>query len=264
EDMVGGGPFNLRAGEWTDDTSMALCLAESLLTQGTFDANDQMQRYCRWMDDGHLSSTGDCFDIGNTVANALERYRLTRDPFAGSTHARSAGNGSLMRLAPVALFYHPDRAQAVHYAAESSRTTHGAPEAVDACAIFAEMLCRALDGATKADVLAVDPPPQASERLASVCSGAYRGREAAQISGSGYVVDCLEAALWCYDQSDDFRSAVLLAANLGDDADTTDAVTGQIAGATYGVGAIPHEWLDKLALRAQLTAFADGLLDGPR
>src|SRR5664279_5196739 len=107
-DMRGGGPFSLPPGYWTDDTSMALCLAESLCAKGYFDAFDQMERYVNWWQRGYLSSTGDCFDIGLTVRDALMRFLDNGDPFAGSKDPYSAGNGSLMRLAPVALFFHPN------------------------------------------------------------------------------------------------------------------------------------------------------------
>lgn len=109
KDIVGGGPFNLKPGQWTDDTSMALCLAESLVSRNGFDAQDQMERYSRWRNEGYLSSTGRCFDIGNTVSQALVRFARTGDPFAGFADPRSAGNGSLMRLAPVPLFFAEDR-----------------------------------------------------------------------------------------------------------------------------------------------------------
>jgi len=132
-DMVGGGPFQLRPGQWTDDTSMALCLASSLVETGRFDPRDQMDRYVRWYREGYLSSTGRCFDIGNTVRAALERYAQTGDPYAGSTHPMSAGNGSIMRLAPVPLFFANDPSMAIAMAAASSRTTHGVTAAVDAC-----------------------------------------------------------------------------------------------------------------------------------
>jgi ADP-ribosyl-[dinitrogen reductase] hydrolase len=125
-DMVGGGPFGLKPGQWTDDTSMALCLATSLVECGGFDPGDQMERYCRWYEEGYLSSTGRCFDIGNTVRSALERFRRDGDPNAGSRDPRSAGNGCIMRLAPVPLFFFPGLDAAEHHAGESSRTTHGA------------------------------------------------------------------------------------------------------------------------------------------
>ena len=126
DDMVGGGPFNPQAGQWTDDTSMALCLATSLIEQGGFDATDQMQRYVRWWRDGYLSSTGSCFDIGITVSDALSRFERDGKPYAGSTDPYAAGNGSLMRLAPVAMYYAADVEDAVAMAASSSMTTHGA------------------------------------------------------------------------------------------------------------------------------------------
>jgi ADP-ribosyl-[dinitrogen reductase] hydrolase len=95
-DMVGGGPFNLQPGQWTDDTSMALCLAESLVRCHGFDPKDQMECYCRWWQDGYLSCTGRCFDIGCTVSAALSKYTETGDPFSGSVDPRSAGNGSFV------------------------------------------------------------------------------------------------------------------------------------------------------------------------
>jgi ADP-ribosyl-[dinitrogen reductase] hydrolase len=147
-DMVGGGPFRLEAGQWTDDTSMALCLATSLISCKGFDATDQMNRYVNWWQWGYLSSTGECFDIGLTVAKALQRYLVTKNPLAGSTDPSTAGNGSLMRLAPVVMYYHPDMAAVLVGARESSATTHQAVEAMECCEVFAEILANALGGST--------------------------------------------------------------------------------------------------------------------
>src|SRR5215469_5994566 len=152
-DMIGGGPFGLKPGQWTDDTSMALCLAESLIEQNGFDAKDQMDRYCSWYEQGHLSSTGRCFDIGNTVRNALETFRRTGDPFSGPTSPDTAGNGSLMRLAPVPLFFASNPKQAIDYSGQSSRTTHGTKAAVDACRYFAALILGALRGRSKKELL---------------------------------------------------------------------------------------------------------------
>ena len=138
--MIGGGPFNLEPGQWTDDTSMALCLAASLIERGEFDPMDQMRRYVRWRDEGYLSSTGTCFDIGNTIARALSRFMESGEPFAGSSDPYSAGNGSLMRLAPVPMYFAGDVSQAIRRSADSSRTTHGAEEAVDGCRYFSGLL----------------------------------------------------------------------------------------------------------------------------
>ncbi len=112
-DMVGGGPFGLQPGQWTDDTSMALCLATSLIECGGFDAADQMQRYVRWWHEGYLASTGSCFDIGNTVSGALSRFVRHGDLYAGSTDPHTAGNGSLMRLAPVPMYFARYGAEAI-------------------------------------------------------------------------------------------------------------------------------------------------------
>lgn len=249
-DMVGGGPFGLAPGEWTDDTSMALCLATSLLECGGFDPRDQMERYCRWWDEGYLSSNGRCFDIGITIREALTRFKQSGDPFSGSAHPQKAGNGSIMRLAPVVLFYHPDRDSAVHHAAESSRTTHATGECLDACRLLASILCRALDSEPPDAVLLGDAATfTGAPSIESIARGDYRDKKQDHIVGSGYVVRSLEAAIWSVWTTDSFEAAILRAANLGDDADTTAAVAGQIAGALYGMSGIPHNWLRRLALR---------------
>ena len=262
-DMVGGGPFGLEPGQWTDDTSMALCLAESFIDRGGFDAKDQMERYVRWYRDGHLSSTGRCFDIGNATASSLQKFEQTGEAFSGSTAPHSAGNGSIMRLAPVPLFFYPNAEQAVLYAGDSSRTTHAADECVDACRLYTYMLVNALDGTTKEAILFsannIKLMEGMSTKFQAIAAGEYRDKTEDQIKGSGYVVESLEAALWCFHTTDTFREAILKAVNLGDDADTTAAVCGQIAGAYYGESGIPTEWLDKLCMRDKITEFADRL-----
>jgi ADP-ribosyl-[dinitrogen reductase] hydrolase len=263
-DMIGGGPFRLKPGQWTDDTSMALCLAESLLNKNGFNAADQMGRYLNWWQWGYLSSTGECFDIGMTVSRALEQYQQTSDPFAGSTDPYSAGNGSLMRLAPVVLFYFPDAQQIQTFAADSSRTTHAAAEAIECCQLLAGLIAKALEGATKAEHRQLPSANFSQPKVAAIARGDYLGKTHADIKGSGYSVQSLEAALWCFQQTDSFAAAILLAANLGDDADTTAAITGQLAGAYYGVRGIPGHWLDKLHDGAEIAATADRLLDASR
>ncbi len=260
--MIGGGPFHLKAGEWTDDTSMALCLAESLIQTGGFDPRDQMERYCRWSLEGYLSSTGRCFDIGGTVRAALEKFRKTGDPFAGPSDPRSAGNGCIMRLAPVPMFFYPDRDKAVEMSGESARTTHGAPECVEACRLLGAILCQALSGADKESILLQHGENGfQSEKIRSIARGDYLAKEREQVRGTGYVVECLEAALWSFHHSKSFEDAILVAANLGDDADTTAAVCGQVAGAYHGEGGIPAKWLDRLAMADRIRTYADRLLE---
>ncbi len=259
--MVGGGPFRLEPGQWTDDTSMALCLAVSLVECNGFDARDQMERYCRWRDEGYLSSNGRCFDIGGTVASALARFQRTGDPFAGSTDPNSAGNGCIMRLAPIPMFYFPDVDLAEHYAAESSRTTHAAAECLDASRLFARMVVRALQGGPKEEILLADHTSfVGAPKIMSIAQGEYIAKPMSGIRGSGYVVDSLEAALWCFHHTDSFEQAILAAANLGDDADTTAAVCGQVAGAFYGASGIPARWLEPLALRPEIEQLAVQLM----
>lgn len=266
-DMVGGGPFRLAAGQWTDDTSMALCLAQSLVECEGFDPSDQMARYVRWYREGYLSSTGHCFDIGNTVRGALERFERTGEPYSGSTDPRSAGNGSIMRLAAVPLFYSHNPREAIAKAGESSRTTHGAAAAVDACRYLGALLVGAVNGADKQALLAerYSPLPGYWERdplveeIDAIAAGSFKHKTPPQIQGTGYVVRSLEAALWAFYHADSFQEGCLLAVNLGDDADTTGAVYGQLAGAFYGAEGIPEAWRSKLAYRELIASLAEWL-----
>ena len=216
DDMIGGGPFNLEPGQWTDDTSMALCLAASLIERGEFDPMDQMRRYVRWRDEGYLSSTGTCFDIGNTIARALSRFMESDEPFAGSSDPYSAGNGSLMRLAPVPMYFAGDVSQAIRRSADSSRTTHGAEEAVDGCRYFSGLLVGALRGVDKKTLLSARYCPAEghwersplAEKVADVADGSFKHREPPAIRGTGYVVESMEAALWAFHKSEDFREGL--------------------------------------------------------
>lgn len=263
-DMVGGGPFELPAGAWTDDTSMALCLASSLVERGRFDANDQMERYVRWWKQGYFSSTGRCFDIGITTRLSLHRYQQNRQPMAGDTDEFAAGNGSIMRLAPVPLFYYPDEEEALHWAGESSRTTHGAQECIESCQLLASMIHAALAGRTKEEVLMQRESRRfQSSKVKSIAAGDYRNKTIDLIKGTGYVIDCLEASAWCFWKTATWKEAVLLAVNLGDDADTTGAVCGQLAGAFYGEEAIPAEWLNRLVMAKEIGKLAERL-NGPK
>jgi ADP-ribosyl-[dinitrogen reductase] hydrolase len=266
--MAGGGPFGLKPGQWTDDTSMALCLAESLVEQQGFDPRDQMERYLRWYRQGYLSSTGACFDIGNTVRKALEKFEATGKPYSGSSDEYSAGNGSLMRVAPVGLFYCNRPLESLERAADSSRTTHTVRDAVDACRFFTGLLIGALRGISKGELLdgVYCPVPgyfeakPLSHNIGTVASGSYKIKEPPEIKGSGHVVRSLEAALWAFHKTGTFRDGVLLAVNLGEDADTTAAIFGALAGAYYGERAMPPEWLEKLAMRDRIAACSERLL----
>ncbi len=268
DDMIGGGPFHLKPGEWTDDTSMALCLAASLIEHKGFNPHDQMQRYLRWRNEGYMSSNGTCFDIGGTVSSSLRRFETTGNPFAGSPEPRTAGNGSIMRLAPVPLFYANNPREAIEKSAASSRTTHGAPTAIDACRYLGALIVGALHGHSKEDLLSTHYSPIPGywnehplvPEIDEIATGSFKRRNPPEIRGTGYVVQSLEAALWAFYHSNTFREGCLLAVNLGDDADTTGAVYGQLAGAFYGEQGIPQAWRTRLAQRELIEDLAERLL----
>lgn len=253
-DIVGGGPFGLTVGKWTDDTSMALCLADSLIEKEGFDACDQLDKYLKWYSEGYNSSTGHCFDIGNATRQALFLYESSGQPYCGDSSRESAGNGSIMRLAPIPIFYYKKPEELYLRAELSSKTTHSARQCIDACKYMAGIIGGAIQGRSKEDLLAshfsmidayweknpLDPT------IAEVAEGSFKTKQPPGIYGSGYVVKTLEAALWAFYHTSDFESGALKVVNLGDDADSTGAVYGQIAGAYYGLDGIPKKWRDKL------------------
>ncbi|MBN1221352.1 MAG: ADP-ribosylglycohydrolase family protein [Anaerolineae bacterium] len=267
DDMVGGGPFDLNPGQWTDDTSMALCLAESLIKKNGLDLVDQLQRYVRWYREGYMSSTGRCFDIGNTVRAALHKFEQTGEPYCGSTDPMAAGNGSIMRLAPVPLFFAQNPQQAIEMSGQSSRTTHGAAAAIDGCRYLGALLVGAVNGADKEELLSSRYSPLPGywtkqplvPEIDEIAAGSFKRRNPPEIKGTGYVVKSLEAALWAFHHSQSYRQGCLMAANLGDDADTTAAVYGQLAGAFYGEQAIPASWRNKLARYDLIVSLAEQL-----
>ncbi|CAF1044329.1 unnamed protein product [Rotaria sp. Silwood1] len=284
-EMQSGGTWGLNAGQWTDDTSMGLCLASSLIAKQCFDPYDQMVRYKWWYKYGFLSSTGQCFDIGDGTREALEEfchrqsflkeiYRCKTDEevdqlplekvlnangFSLScSSAGAAGNGALMRLAPVPLFYFRSPTEAVSYAGRSAILTHGNIIARDACRYFAALIVAAVSGESKEKLLsnkfyndhkAWFGSENIHPEVLEVARGSYkqpRGYDDG-IRGNGYVVKALEAALWAfyYDQNS-FKTGVLAAIQLGDDTDTTAAIYGQLAGAYYGYQNIPENWRRQL------------------
>jgi ADP-ribosyl-[dinitrogen reductase] hydrolase len=267
--IVGGGPFRLRPGEWTDDTTMAMCLAESLIARDGFDPVHQSETYLRWYREGRWSVKGRCFDIGTTTRRGLERFERARQPYSGPTDPTAAGNGSIMRLAPVPLLFARRPAEAIARSGDSSRTTHGSAVCVDACRYLGGLIVAALDGVPKDRFLANEYEPVAedwqrrplTEKVAAVAAGSFKAKEPPEIRGTGYVVDSLEAALWAFHKTGTFRDGALLAVNLGDDADTTGAVYGQIAGAYYGEEGIPAEWRSILAMGEQIVEMADRLYE---
>ena len=259
-DMVGGGPFKLAPGEWTDDTSMALCLADSLVARGgALDAHDLARRFVRWWREGENSVTGRCFDIGNTTRAALAAFVATGEP-RGDDAPHCAGNGGIMRLAPVALAAKSDADKAVALARAQSEVTHASVECVDAADLLARVLVGGIVGNGHAALDAGAGVQWTSPKVAAIAKGKWRGKRRDAIRSSGYVIDTLEAAFWAVGGSRNFEEAVLKAVNLGDDADTVGAVAGQIAGAVWGYAAIPAHWRERIAWSQRLLAAADALI----
>jgi ADP-ribosylglycohydrolase len=173
-----------------------------------------------------------------------------------------------MRLAPVPVYFRDDPERAIAFAAESSRTTHGAQTAVDACRYFAGLIVGALQGLPKQQLLVERFHPVRGQWLRGelhpeidlVAAGSFLRREPPEIRGTGFVVQSLEAAMWAFARSDDFRTGALLAVNLGDDADTTGAIYGQLAGTHYGVDGIPAHWVAALAKGDQVQQLTSRLI----
>jgi ADP-ribosyl-[dinitrogen reductase] hydrolase len=242
-DMIGGGPFDLPRGAWSDDTAMALCLAESLLERDGFDARDQVQRYSRWQQEGYMSSTGQCVGITANTARSLALAKWRRVVFPGSHDPEQLDPEPLSRIAPIALFYFASLETTLVQAADSSRTTCQAPAVLDACRRLGRALNAALSGQPKTMILTEAGP-------------IHEG--AAQLNNTA--ATALAAALWAFSSTDNYRDAVLRAANVGGNSDVVAAVCGQLAGAHYGATGIPQSWRSGLIQKDLIEAIADRLL----
>ena len=257
--------FGLDPGAWTDDTIMAVCMAESIIAEGGYDSFAVMQDYVDWMVRGHNSPNGTCFDIGIQTARALRQFRAI-PAIAESTE--SAGNGTIMRLAPAVIASHdspPDEAARLFEI--SARDTHNSDLAAEATVLFGMILRNLMEGTSFREslVLAAETTERhLKERgLPSqlVAETVYAFDDEAA-NNSGFVIPSLGTAIWAVRSTDTFEDAVLTAVNLGDDADTVAAITGQMAGALYGAGAIPEEWVADLHRRDDLVEMTAGLLGG--
>lgn len=237
--MRGGGPFQLKPGEWTDDTSMALALGEALIQDPLMsDPALVMNRWLNWYRYGVYSHNGECFDIGGQTRNALSIWEI--DGSLPDADTESAGNGCIMRLAPAVAVHFRNKAILLDVARRQSDFTHRNPE----CRRITVQLAGLLSSALLGDVA----------QLEAQIPGEIASRTEAAVKSTGYVVDTFEAAVWAFAPKDGFDRIVLRAVNLGDDADTVGAVAGQIAGAYYGLSQIPRPWLEVLAWRDDIIA----------
>jgi ADP-ribosylglycohydrolase len=265
-DLLGGGPFDLPRGAWSDDTAMALCLAESLVETKGFDVRDQVGRYARWQQGGHLSATGQCVGITAATARALASASWRRQLFPGSHDPKNHDPEPLSRLAPVVMFFFASFDDAVQRAGDAARVTCQSPSVVDVCRLFAVMLHVALSGAPKQEVLAPEealgrlPEPGVRRRLSGLFKDRFRARRTGQMRAGGTIEEALEAALWAFERTRSFRDGALLAANLGENSDVVGAAYGQLAGAHYGATSIPGMWRKSLTQLSLIESSADHLL----
>jgi ADP-ribosyl-[dinitrogen reductase] hydrolase len=297
KDMQGGGTWGLQAGQWTDDTSMALCLAASLIVKGKSDSYDQFERYRRWYRNGYMSSTGKCFDIGKSTREAITMFESCQKSIRRQSTAHnkklddtpsdsmieeqirkdkidlkygtldSAGNGPLMRLGPIPCFFKSYN-DVINCIDEATQLTHGDQRAIDACRFYAGLIWHAIDGKSKEEILDKNFYSDhlkitLHDDIKVIAEGSYKEKKRGYedgIRGKGYIVNALEAALWAfYHDEDDFKKGVLMAVNLGDDTDTTAAIYGELAGAMYGFDNIPPSWIDRLYQGKFIMTLAEGL-----
>jgi len=266
-----GGKFNVAIGEYTDDTAMALCLAQSLIEKNGTDQKDQLSKYLKWFEDGYMSANGRSIGCGKVTLRALYRY-MSRDcsECGNSRLTKGAGNGSLMRIAPVALFYAHDIKLAMKMATKSSLTTHGLPICADASMYMTGLIIGAIEGKSKDELLSFDYAKMLfsyienytfHEEVVALAKGDYKNKSRDEIEAKGYVIKTLESALWAFYNTSTFDEGLILVINLGDDADTVGAVYGQLAGAYYGVDAIGKEYRDGLMRRELIEELALKLKD---
>ena len=264
-DMLGGGPFDLPRGAWSDDTAMALCLADSLLERNGFDARDQMERYRRWQQQGYLSATGQCVGITANTARAIAMAQWRRQALFGSHDPSQQDPEPLSRVAAAVLFFFATSGEAINQATEAARTTCQAPAVLDSCRALARALYAALTGQPKAIVLeraALAVTPSGSTTGTAPAAGGTASGSApvvAQRVGSSAPA-ALAAAVAAFGATDNFRDAILYAVNLGGDSDVVAAVCGQLAGAYYTVKAIPTSWYNGLMQKELISGYADRLL----
>lgn len=262
--MRGYGTFNYPAGTWSDDGSLTLCTVESLNLAG-YNLNDLSERFLRWFESGYLTPFDESFDIGRTTAEAMVQLKRGAKPIeAGPKDEHSNGNGSLMRILPAALYFSelPDR-ELIQKLAEISRVTHGHPRSQLGCALYG-LLVKALllgeDISQAYKTLREKAPEYVKGTILEnelpayqrILDGNLLNLAELEINSSGYVVDTLEASIWCLLQSSDFKGTLLKAVNLGEDTDTVGAVTGGLAGVYYGSSEIPKQWVDELIKRNKI------------
>jgi ADP-ribosyl-[dinitrogen reductase] hydrolase len=256
-EYAAGGVHDIERGARTDDTAMAICLAESLLAHGGIDERDLLERFLRWFRFGENAHGGTAIGVSEKTRATLETFERSRRIDAAAA-VDSAGNGAIMRLAPVAIYFRNSAAEACRSAVRQARVTHTARAALAAAELLADLLIVALrTGDPDAVLRAVTKT--AHPDLIGIRD--HRGKARQQISSAPRAIDTLEAALWCLHRAGDFEGTLVEAANLGGDSDTIGAVAGQLVCAIFGAAAIPPKWLDALFWRVRLAELARRLYE---
>lgn len=246
-DLIGGGYFKLKPGEWTDDTSLALCSAISLLKRKGFDPQDTLKKFLRWYREGYMSSKKEAFGIGLVTAAALMRFETTGESYCGPTGPKTALNGSVMHIAPIALAYANNPPKASEIAAKASRLTHGAVGSIESCKYLTSLIISFLGG----EVVNKN----------GLIKSEFRKKPKINNKNYSNATTTLHAALWAFHSTDTFEDGLIKVVNLGWDADTMGAVYGQLAGAYYGYKAIPKKWIEKIAKRKFIEKIANRLFN---
>ncbi|MBP6978226.1 MAG: ADP-ribosylglycohydrolase family protein, partial [Bacteroidales bacterium] len=270
-DMVGFGTHNQPEGTWSDDSSLTFCLAEALTHN--FNIDNISRNFIKWYYDNYWTARGDVFDIGNATRQAIEKLSKGVKPdVAGCTDASSNGNGSLMRISPL-LFYLLDKSMNERYeiAKQVSSITHGHIRSVIACFYYLEFarqlffqndkfeIYENLQPAVSAFLDSLSINPTEIKLFARLLKGNVYELPEEEIASGGYVLHTLEASIWCLLTTNDYKEAVLKAVNLGEDTDTTGAITGGLAGLLYGFDNIPVEWINKIARNNDIEDLAERL-----
>lgn len=263
-----GGVHRISKGEWTDDTSMALALMHSLTNNG-FDLKDQIEKYINWQQHGYYSSRTYCFDIGITTISSLNKYKRTGDPYAGSEVYNTAGNGSLMRLAPVPLYYYNEGLERmIDYSVESSKTTHQNKMVLDCIKYFVIIFERIMNNEknkdsiiklTKEDINKYNI--ESEEFIDFFINDNILEKKYKELNPEGFVIYSLIVSIWCFYHTNSFSEAIIKAVNLGGDSDTNGAITGQLAGAFYGYNSIPNKFKKGLYRKDVLEKYTNPFLD---
>lgn len=241
-----GGEFNLKAGQWTDDTSLALCIVDSINKKNEFDINHQAEQFINWWKNGYLSSTGFCFDIGNTTKASLQNILDSHNPLGGRVD-NPATNGAIMRLAPVPIYFYQNLNKTYHYSKLNTLITHGAEESIEASLLLSYIIHMALQGKSKNEILRFHHfEPKLYTKIALIKNGNFKSIDENILDGKGLAYNTLLSAVYAFYHFDNFIDGLIFCVNLGDDTDTVGAVYGQMAGSLYGQSSIPNYYLENL------------------